>query len=142
MGYIKNHPHCIEERAKKYYGITDVFEFAGYILPNGEMLNFSYGGYQRDEDHRNIGCFFSTAQGWEAMVKFMKRGNIRVCCSSSGFRFEFIRKPTKEQIQTMREAYRTARKLQMPFMIEQSSADGKRPIRRLGIYDLYDLEAA
>lgn len=142
MEYIKNHPHCIEERAKKYYGTTNIFEFAGYILPNGEMLNFSYGGYQRDEDHRNIGCFFSKAQGWVSMVKFMRRGNIRVCCSSSGFHFEFIRKPTREQIRTMQEAYKVARLNGLPYMIEQSSVNGKRPIRRFDIYDLYDMEAA
>lgn len=143
MDYIRSHPHCIEERAKKYYGLTDIFEFAGYLLPDGTMLNFSYEGRQRDEDHRNIGIFFEKAQGWDAMMKFMRRGNIRCMCDSFGYRFEFIKTPTKEQVRTMQQAFRIARQHDsvFPCVIEQCSKDGKRTEMLMDIEDLAYLAA-
>lgn len=36
--------YTIENRAKRTYGATTVPEFAGYLLKDGDMLNFSYGG--------------------------------------------------------------------------------------------------
>ena len=143
MEFIRKHPHCIEERAKKYYGTTDVFEFAGYILHDGIMLNFSHEGRQRDVDHRDIGEFFKKAQGVEAMVKFMKRGNIRCMCDLQGYRFEFIVPPTKEQVYILREAARIARQYDrlFPLVIEQSSKNGKRTEMLLDIDDLAYLAA-
>lgn len=41
MQYIKNKKYSIEERAKKHYGLTDIFEFAGYMLEDGTMLKLS-----------------------------------------------------------------------------------------------------
>lgn len=37
-------PYSIENRAKKYYGLTDNFQLAGYLLTDGTMLNFSDEG--------------------------------------------------------------------------------------------------
>ena len=48
--YVKNKPYCIEERAKKFYGTTEYFELAGYLLENGEMLNFSHEGCEASHD--------------------------------------------------------------------------------------------
>lgn len=125
MNYIKNHKYCIEERAKSLFGTTEYPEFAGYILENGDMLNFSYGGYQRDEDHRIIGQFFSNAQGTDAMLKFMRRGNIRVMCSNSHYYFELINKPTKQQFNRLREAFLYAYKNNIDFLVERSNPQGR-----------------
>lgn len=110
---------CIEMRAKKEYGTTEVFEFAGWLLKDGDMLNFSHEGYQRDDDHRSIAQFFSKVQGTEALYKFMRRGNIRCNCNASGFCFEFDKLPTKEQFDCLYEAWRQAERYDVPFIIEK-----------------------
>jgi len=135
MKYIKNHKYGIEERAKAMFGTTEIHEFAGYIFENGEMLNLSYEGYQRDEDHRIISQFFSTAYDTDAMHKFMRRGNIRVMCSRTHYFFEFIKKPTKAQINQIRNAYLYAYKNGIEFMIERSDNKGHAVEQ---FYDLYE----
>ena len=122
---IKNKPYCIEERAKKFFGLTDIFEFSGYLLEDGTMLNFSYEGHQRDIDHRDIGQFFKKADGTTALLKFMHRGNIRTMCDSFGFRFEIIKTPTPKQIYTLKKAYLIAIKEGIDFLIEKDNKTGK-----------------
>ena len=41
--------------AKKIFGITNNINEAGFILPNGEMLNFSEEGEEKDISHFEIG---------------------------------------------------------------------------------------
>lgn len=134
MKYIKDHPYCIEERAKKIFGETNVFEFAGYILEDGTMLNFSYGGYQRDEDHRIIGEFYSKASGTEALCKFMRRGNIRCSCNKDNYCFEFAKAPTEKQWQVLRHAARLCERNQINFYLENET-------NNLCARDIYDLES-
>lgn len=133
MKYIKNHPYCIEERAKKFFGETEIFEFAGYLLEDGTMLNFSHEGYQRDEDHRVIGEFYSKASGTEALCKFMRRGNIRCSCNSGSFCFEFSKFPTKKQWQVLYNAARLCQLNQIEFYLENEK-------HNLCIRNRYDLE--
>lgn len=116
--YVKNKPYCIEERAKKFYGTTEYFELAGYLLENGEMLNLSHEGYQRDQDHRNIGFFFEKASGTDAMVKFMNRGNIRVSCHNTDYCFELSKKPTQLQTHQIKRAYYEAIRNAKGFYLE------------------------
>lgn len=132
-------PHCIEEKARKYYGETDIFEFAGYLLPDGTMLNFSYEGYQRDEDHRNIGQFFRKADGWFAIVAFLRRGNIRVSCNSNGYRFEYIQEPTEKQKIMLEQAERIAFRNGIEFCIEKSDWNG---ISEKHFFETWELDAA
>ena len=140
--YINNHPFCIEERARKVFGETDIFEFAGYMLEDGTMLNFSYGGYQRDEDHRIIGQFFEKAQGYEAIMKFMRRGNIRCSCGSFGYMFSFIKEPTEEQIRTMERAYDQSGDSDAGFLIARCSKDGRIIERYTSPYQYFEQTAA
>ena len=118
-------PYCLESKALKTFGTTECFELAGYILPNGEMLNFSYSGYQREEDHRIIGQFFKKAQGTEAMIKFMRRGNIRVMCHKSAYHLEYIKEPTSMQKRRILEAKKVAHSMGIDFMLEESYPNGK-----------------
>lgn len=124
MNYIKNHPHCIEEKAIAIFGKTNVFSLAGYILEDGSMLNFSYDGYQRDEDHRIVGQFFKKASGTEAMLKFMRRGNVRVCCNRTHYTFEFIKDLTKSQKDAIIDACREAKDLGIEFVLEKDDSQG------------------
>ena len=117
--------NSIEERARKVFGETEYFELAGYLLRDGSMLNFSYGGYQRDEDHRIIGQFYSKARGTEALCKFMRRGNIRCMCSDYVFCFEFDKLPTRERFEMLNKAHGLAVRNALNFYIERESKNKK-----------------
>lgn len=115
----------IEQRAIKEYGTTDSAYAAGYILPEGQMLDFSEGGGGRTQDHRNVCQFFrydptEYAATSKQMIKFMRRGNIRVMPESCGI--EFAKLPTNAQ-------YRTIKSLCAAFgahnmMIERTDKSG------------------
>lgn len=57
------------DRAIVYYGLTTDWRKAGFILPDGSLLDFSEGHpHQRIQDHRNV-CFLmrdaiSEREGW------------------------------------------------------------------------------
>ncbi len=51
------------EKALEIYGETMDPSLAGYILPDGSMLNMSYTGHRRNRDHRDLGDV------WEEMGK-------------------------------------------------------------------------
>lgn len=95
------------KQAVKEFGYTPNFYDAGYIVPNGKMLNFSgekgkhFG--MRGQDHRAIGIIYETSQGTDAMYRFMKDGNVRVMESSPGIDLSTVVEPTKEQYATIRK---------------------------------------
>lgn len=101
------------KQAVKEFGYTPYFYDAGYILPNGKMLNFSgekgkhYG--TRGQDHRAIGILFDDVSGSEAMVKFMGEGNIRIMAESPGVDIANGAEPTAEQYRTMRSFIQSVR---------------------------------
>lgn len=69
------------KRAVNEFGYTPYFYDAGYITPNGKMLNFSgekgqhYGS--RGEDHRAIDAIYENTKGTDALVRFLNDGDIR-----------------------------------------------------------------
>lgn len=131
MAYIiKNHKYSIEERARRKYKTTDYFEFAGYILEDGTMLNFSHKNRQRDMDHREIEEFFTKAQGTDALCKFMRRGNIRVSCNSTDYCFELSVEPTVLQWRKLMIAALTARRYGANLYIEYNKTANKKIIIR------------
>ena len=101
------------KEAIKQYGYTGDFREAGYLLPNGRMLNFCgskgqhYG--MRGNDHRDIGQIYANKQGSEAMVAFMAGGNIRIMAESPGIDISTAVEPTAAQYTAIRNmAYRFA----------------------------------
>ncbi len=94
------------KQAVKTFGYTPYYYDAGYIVPNGKMLNFSgekgrhFG--TRGEDHRAIGQIFATTQGSEAMVRFMGYGNIRIMAEAPGLDIISSTEPTEEQYRAIR----------------------------------------
>ena len=44
----------LTEKAIKSYGLTDEINKAGFIMPDGKMLNFSRNGKVRDTEHRRV----------------------------------------------------------------------------------------
>ena len=94
------------KQAVKEFGYTPYYYDAGYILPNGKMLNFSgekgrhYGS--RGQDHRAIGTIYPDSQGSDAMIRFMKDGNIRIMAETPGIDLSSSVEPTREQYATIR----------------------------------------
>ena len=80
------------EQAADTYGTTKWFESAGYILPDGRMLDFSGGSDKsvRDLDHRDIQSVYGPAElarGAEQtdyLNVFIAEGNVRVMAESPG----------------------------------------------------------
>lgn len=94
------------KQAEKQFGYTPYFYDAGYMLPNGRLLNFSgekgkhFG--QRGQDHRAIGIIYDDSQGSEAMIRFMNGGNIRVMAETPGIDISNAVEPTREQYAKIR----------------------------------------
>ena len=115
----------IEQRAKAEWGTTMVPQFSVYMLTDGEMLNGSFGGFQRDRDHREISAFMpklNNGKSYEGMPyirRFMKRGNIRMHCNRESVNLQFWKTPTREQWITLREILKECEDLDMRIYIEK-----------------------
>jgi hypothetical protein len=96
--------------AVKEFGYTPFFYDAGYMLPNGKLLNFSgekgkhFGS--RGQDHRAIGIVYANETGGKAMLKFMSEGNIRVMAETPGLDISSEAEPTPEQYRTIKKFVR------------------------------------
>ena len=94
--------------AKAYFGKTYNWKETGYILRNGDKLDFSGrhegapGGY-RTVDHRDIADAMPDGYGGNdysgAMVQFMSEGNIRISPENGGINLSVL--PTKAQFDSI-----------------------------------------
>lgn len=102
----------IEKRLVHDLGVTTNPEHAVWLLTDGTLVNGSHEGRQRDVDHHEIGSYFKKSKketGYDPylyMAKFMRRGNIRWGCSETGLAVEFIKMPTRHQLDVMLELAR------------------------------------
>lgn len=93
---------ALEQDAVKHFGKTYNWNETGYILTDGSRLDFSgrheggSGGY-RAVDHRDISqiAAYEELSGTDAMIDFMKRGNIRIIPEVDGINLSV--RPTKAQ---------------------------------------------
>ena len=114
----------IEERAKITWGTTEVPQFAIYMLTDGTMLNGSFGGFQRDRDHREINEFMphinngKPYEGYPYIRRFMNRGNIRMSCNRESINLQFWKTPTREQWHSLRQILEEAEDLRQSIYIE------------------------
>lgn len=96
-----------ECQAKEHYGLTNSFHKAGYMLANGDMLDFSEGQWQRTLDHRDIHNVLDSDDDEEAsdtMYRFISHGNVRMLPNG----FHIIRPPTEQQWNVLRRMIRSA----------------------------------
>jgi hypothetical protein len=97
----------IFDTAKAEYGTTEDFGHAGYMLPDGDLLDFSGGTGVRTIDHRNIGRVYPDVEHdsrWEYVVDFMNDGAIRIA-PESGI-IQMTQQPSKEQRKRLKEYIR------------------------------------
>ncbi len=121
----------IEQRLVKDLGTTDIPELAVWMLKDGTLVNGSYEGHQRDVDHHEIGYYFKPSihaepgDSYIYILKFMRRGNIRVGCSESGYYMETRTPPTEGQWKIIQRMYQTACDKLLPFGILRYSKTDK-----------------
>ena len=96
----------LEQKAVKHFGHTYSWAETGYVLTDGSRLDFSgrrdgSGGGARYEDHRDIAQLdaYSGFAGTDAMIDFMKRGNIRIMPEGDGINLSV--RPTRAQENTL-----------------------------------------
>ena len=94
------------EDAKAEFGLTDNFKVAGYMLPDGSLLNFGdpANPTTRAEDHRAIeGVIMENGTEyeyrWMYLADFMNEGAIRLLPEYAGI--NLMKAPTKEQRQRL-----------------------------------------
>ncbi len=97
-------------QAVEEFGYTPYFYDAGYLLPDGKLLNFSGEKDQhfgmRGEDHRAIGIIYADVSGGKALVKFMSDGNIRVMAETPGIDIITTTEPTSKQYSVIKDFVR------------------------------------
>jgi|TARA_B100000085_G_scaffold285665_1_gene322959 hypothetical protein len=88
---------------------TDQINLAGFMMPDGKMLNFSRGGNVRDTEHRRIGLVThpgSDGISFGPMYDFMnKTGAIRLAGNTNRLYAEISGKPSTTQIRKIAEEY-------------------------------------
>ena len=99
----------IQQSIKKF-GTTENIREAGFIMPDGKMLNFSLRGRNfRDTEHRRVA--FLTTEGYNGvdfgpMYDWMlKTGGVRVTGNQNRLYAEFAGKPTTTQIKKLTDEY-------------------------------------
>ena len=114
--------------AVERFGTTEQFERAGYILPDGQMLDFAQNDSTRDTDHREIIDVFGPSEvrtGAEALNAFLADGNIRVMAEAPGIDVPAEVRPSTEQLERIREMAETIGAERRGFTLDFSAPDGK-----------------
>lgn len=114
--------------AVERFGTTEQFERAGYILPDGQMLDFAQNNSTRDTDHREIIDVFGPSEvrtGTEALNAFLADGNIRVMAEAPGIDVPAEVRPSAEQLERIREMAETIGAERRGFTLDFSAPDGK-----------------
>ena len=102
------------------FGLTSRLSQAGYILPDGKLLNFGSDGY-READHRQIAAVYKQngIKIWDDeyrynyVVDFMNHGAIR-CDVNSGI-LDMTKEPTNEQFYAIKDFVRKAVDVDIDF---------------------------
>lgn len=117
------------KQAVKEFGYTPYFYDAGYLTPNGKMLNFSgengkhFGS--RGQDHRAIGVIYEDTQGSAAMTRFMNDGNIRIMAETPGLDISSSVEPTKDQYASIKKFAREFGSKEKYFAVDISDNNGR-----------------
>ena len=120
-------PEYFRKKALRSFKTTTNFNEAGYLLPDGKMLNFSGGERNhRYRDHREIGEIYEATQGTAALNRFLNDGNIRIMAESPGIDLASGVEPTKEQYAAIKRFVNANGVKDGQFFVDFSDADGHR----------------
>ena len=121
-------PEYRRKLAVEQFGTTDRFEQAGYILPDGRMLDFAQNDSTRDTDHREILGVFGPAEvsnGTEALNEFLADGNVRVMAEAPGVDIAAKTPPTEQQLKQIRAMVEQLGSEKRRFTLDISTTDGR-----------------
>lgn len=121
-------PEYRRKLAVEQFGTTDRFEQAGYILPDGRMLDFAQNDSTRDTDHREILDAFGPAEvsnGTEALNEFLADGNVRVMAEAPGVDIAAKTPPTEQQLKQIRAMVEQLGSEKRRFTLDISTTDGR-----------------
>ena len=121
-------PEYRRKLAVEQFGTTDRFERAGYVLPDGRMLNFAQNDGTRDTDHREILDAFGPAEvsnGTEALNEFLADGNVRVMAEAPGVDIAAKTPPTEQQLRQIRAMVEQLGSEKRRFTLDISTTDGR-----------------
>ena len=119
-------PDYFRKKALKSFKTTTNFNEAGYLLPDGKLLNFSGGERNhRYRDHREIGEIYEATNGVNALNRFMRDGNIRIMAESPGIDITSGVEPTNEQYAALRRFIKSNGVDEGQFFVDFSDADGR-----------------
>ena len=118
--HVNESKYDIISLAIERYGLTNNLNQAGYILPNGSLLNFGKDGY-REEDHRGIEGIYKSNNipiwnneyRYNYVVDFMNHGAIR-CCLNGGI-LDMTKEPTAQQYSIIKAFVRNAVDIDIDF---------------------------
>ena len=120
------------QSAASQFGTTDQFEAAGYILPDGQMLDFSGPEKtRRSQDHREIESVFGPAElgrnadSTTALNQFIAEGNVRVMAESPGVDISGEVRPSAAQLDAIRRMADTLGAARQGFNLDISDNTGK-----------------
>ena len=117
----------IEDDVIKKYGKTYRWVETGYLLKDGSRIDMSGrnegapGGY-RTVDHRDIFYDIDGSYGTDAMVEFMRRGNIRVMPEQPGINLQI--EPTEAQYRQIQNLVETLGWKNKEFSVDFDNANG------------------
>lgn len=118
-------PEYFRRKALRAFKTTRNFNEAGYLLPNGKMLDFSGGERNhRYRDHREIGEIYEATQGANALNRFLNDGNIRIMAESPGVDISSNAEPTAEQYAAIRKFVMSHGTDKGKFFVDFSNSDG------------------
>jgi len=92
---------------ERIFGFTDDLRLAGYILPDGSLLDMSEGSGMRSADHRQVAGLREGSPGTAGMQEYMAEGNIRVDANSG--MIDLSAPPTEAQKRRIAEIVRVKR---------------------------------
>lgn len=124
-----------KQETQKYKTTGDPTK-AGYLMPDGKMLDFSDGQTRRVMDHREIQEVFGPMELGEGvpreqyMNQFIAEGNVRVMAEMPGVELSAETKPTRAQLDQIARMADTLGAQNGTFRIDLSSVSGKQVAAR------------
>lgn len=124
------------KQATQKYKTTGDPTKAGYLMPDGKMLDFSDGQTRRVMDHREIQEVFGPMELGEGvpreqyMNQFIAEGNVRVMAEMPGVELSAETKPTRVQLDQIARMADTLGAQNGTFRIDLSSVSGKQVAAR------------